>query len=680
MTTSVAEIERREEGGRFIPGSVLRKIDRGRMGMRKNAPQRRLNYKFWQGDTYWYLNAKNALVNQSTVSFLLGGGKPSHRIRNKYPFIAAIVAAKVSAATQRIPSYEVVPTTTDIESAQAAGLAEKVALWGYDKWRLRRITTKAFTHAFVGGEGFVYPYFDSTVGPYVEIEDPETGEARQVGQGQIAHKVLSANEVFWEPGVDFDESRWYCIEQALPLEEVKAMEGFMGDEIVPDATDSDAPTSADTANLVLVTTYFERPSAKRTRGRRIVIANHHRIVPDEDYPCEDHEGNVLDEPVLIRISYTVEVDDRDRSLVEMLIDPQRTIQDCWNKLLEWKNRCLNPQMKAPRGSNLTRTGDEPGAIRWYTSVGGREPEWERPPQVPSELFQMLDLALNHMRALAADVDVQASPDLAARTAAQAIEQAQLRWQSFLGDAAEFHSRLMRRDLYLVQRHFSEPRLIEIQGTFGPDLTHGFRGADLLGQANVRVAPDTLAIKSRKAVIDETLLFADRGWISPQAAMAVIQGGIAENLWKGWIEDVGRANKIIQTIKQGPDALFALPDRPIYPGEEPPVDPTTGQPLLAGPAGQPMVPGYMPRPFDKVPIHKEIFESWMKGSEWDRLPPPMQHAAITYYDTLLRLEARQLAEAAAQQQMQAEEKGMENAAKDVQSKPMPDQRLPNAEIS
>ena len=56
---------------------------------------------------------------------------------------------------------------------------------------------------------------------------------------------------------------------------------------------------------------------------------------------------------------------------------------------------------------------------------------------------------------------------------------------FLGDLAEFHSRLGRRCLYLVQRHYTEPRLIKVQGLFGPDLTPGFMGADLMGQADVQ---------------------------------------------------------------------------------------------------------------------------------------------------------------------------------------------------
>lgn len=652
-----------------IPPEVKKRADRGREQMRRKAAQRRLNYKFWRGDEYWYVNGKGLLVNQGTLSYLLGGEKPNHRIRNKYPFIAMIVAAKVSAATQRVPSYEIVPSKLDPESAQAAALSQKVALWGYDKWRVRRKTTQAFEHAFVGGEGFAYPYFDPSVGPFVSIDDPQTGEVVTVGQGEIRTKILSANEVYWEPGVDFEESRWYCIEQARPIDEVKAMPGYLGGSLASDATDSDAPTEGDKTNLTLVTEYFERPSQENTRGKRIVMADGRRICPDEDYPCQDAKGEILDEPVLVRISYTVEVDDRDRSLVEQLIDLQRTISDCWNKLLEWKNRCLNPQMSAPRGANISRTDDQPGIIRYYTPVGGIKPDWEKPPQLPGELFQILDKAIEHLRALSADVDVQPDPRLTAQTAQSAIEQAQLRWQSFLGDAAEFHSRLMRRYLYLVQRHYSEPRLLNIQGMFGPDLTPGFRGADLLGETDVRVSPDSLTTRSRQQVIQDTLMFADRGWITPQAAMATIQGGIAEKLGDAWQFDVARANYIIQTIKRGPQALFALPDRPPFPGEQPPVGPD-GAPLLVGEDGQPKVPGYMPRPFDKVAIQKEVFETWMKTTDWDRLDAAMQHAALVYYQALLALETQQQVRAAQQQQQMAQSLGMANAAKPQTGPQMP----------
>src|SRR6266542_1214964 len=106
--------------------------------MHKDRAKRALYQKFWEGDQYWYLNAKNELRFQTAgMVGIVSGDKANHRIRNTYNWVQSIVEAKVSAATQRIPGYEVTPSTDDPEDEAAASLAGQVAVYGYDKWWLR---------------------------------------------------------------------------------------------------------------------------------------------------------------------------------------------------------------------------------------------------------------------------------------------------------------------------------------------------------------------------------------------------------------------------------------------------------------------------------------------------------------------------------------------------------------
>ncbi|MDQ3153605.1 MAG: hypothetical protein M3R63_18465, partial [Actinomycetota bacterium] len=144
--------------GLEIPASLGEKLQRGRKEMLRDAHRRRLCMRFERGDTYWYLTDKGTLSFQPTVTAANGGGKPSHRVRNKYNYIRPIVQAKVSAATQRVPSYDISPSTTDPTDEGAARLSEQVALYGYDKWRLRSTTVKVCTLAIGhGGDGFAMP-------------------------------------------------------------------------------------------------------------------------------------------------------------------------------------------------------------------------------------------------------------------------------------------------------------------------------------------------------------------------------------------------------------------------------------------------------------------------------------------------------------------------------------------
>jgi len=193
------EAPTKEKGllGLPVPNDIHDRVKRGRAARDKDRDLRRLCHKFWAGDHYYYQNSQGALRFLSTALVDAEGGKPSHRIRNTYNFIQSIVEGKVSAATQRVPGYEVDPSTNDNQTRQAAKISEQVAFYGYDKWYLRRMGTKVATLALVQREGFALPYYDKTIGPFKD------GQA----QGEVRVLTLSRSEVLWEPGQDFLESR-----------------------------------------------------------------------------------------------------------------------------------------------------------------------------------------------------------------------------------------------------------------------------------------------------------------------------------------------------------------------------------------------------------------------------------------------------------------------------------------
>jgi hypothetical protein len=98
-------------GGYPVPKDIKDRVERGREASRKDANLRRLCHKMWAGEHYWYLNVQGALRVLSTALVDMSGGKPGHRIRNTYNFLAAIIEAKTSAATSRTPGYEIDPSS-----------------------------------------------------------------------------------------------------------------------------------------------------------------------------------------------------------------------------------------------------------------------------------------------------------------------------------------------------------------------------------------------------------------------------------------------------------------------------------------------------------------------------------------------------------------------------------------
>lgn len=639
-----------------VPKDVEERIERGKKQIEKGASRRNECLEFFRGNQYVYRNKENWLVKQGV---LLGeGGKPRHRIRTTRNLIGPVVRQEVASATQRVPSYQINPSTSDADDVNAARVAQKVAYYGYDAWHVRRATEQAVTYAIVADEGFVWPYWDPTVPPYIQDE-----EGNMIGLGDIRLEVLGPNEVGWEPGVRYEDSRWYVVRRAMSVDRVQHLPGFMeGTKIVPDATtDALIGGNRETDNMVMVTDYLERPCKKYPEGRRLCIANGKIISPPEKYPLREPNGDVVDEPILHKISYIVDPDsDRDLGLVQSLLDAQRTINDCTNKQLEWKNLALQPQIFAPMGAfpKRQRLTDQPGAVFVYNPVNGLKPEWRQTPPIPGELSALKAEAINDMNRMAAQNDTPV--DASGRALQVLIERDQNARQAFLARLAEFHGKLMRHCLMLVAKHYTEPRLIKINGRFGPESIEDFVGSDLRSQVDVTVFPESIEPRTRQKLEERVLAYADRRWISPEKAMSAIEQGTAADLVDSFELDKARAFRVIQKIMAGPEAFLS-------------------EPLQPGPDGMD-VPSWMPRPgIDNIAVHRSIFQDFAKTQEFELSSEAIREAVLLYLQGLDWMEQQEAIKQAEQQSMMAQQLGMANAARPQGPTPMPDMPQPGAEI-
>jgi hypothetical protein len=685
------------------------RIKRGRERLKEVSPRRKESIAFANNEHYVSVG-KQGLVRLDTVPMAQGGGKPDHRVRLSRDLIGPVVKGKVSATTQRVPGYESIATSPDAEDFTASKLAEKVAVAGYPLWQLKRHHKRWVWEALVAEEGFIRPFWDSTVGPFVkvekEVQEGEEPEYEHIGMGEVGVRVYSGmGQVFWEPGIDFEQSRWIGIDEARPVEDVEAEQGFQGPKLNPDADASDIPKERKGSKLVMVTEYLERPCAQWPEGRRLIFANGRVIFPEEAYPLKDVEGNVIDEPCVHRLSYDLDgSSDRGKGLVRSLIESMRQYDQAGNKILEWVQLTLTPRLMAEQGTVITEPDDTPGGIDEYESLaGGNKPEWSRPGPIPQELFEIQDRSQNEMGFIAHSNDVPSQVESAKGIQTLAQKDA-LAWQDFIEDFAEGAGKLMRDILTLVQIHYTEDRLVKFRGRTGWEQIADFKGADIRGQTDMRVNPSTLEPRTRQTNEQRIMNIANMfpGHFAPEVLISALEGGSAEKLIEGYEDDVSRANRVITMIRSG--QFWSMPMRPVFPGEEgPKIDPETGMPEMvetgqmetvmqptgqvdpetgeevqmpAGerPAMEPVMetelPGWMPRPFDNVPVQKAVFETWMKTDDWANLDEASQRASMDVYDGMLRIEERNAQRAAQMQSQMAESAGMQNAAKPTQTKLMP----------
>lgn len=656
-----------------IPPDVAQRIKRGKARLKELQPRRQLCIEFANDKHYGFLAEDGSKIRyQGTLSTLLGGKKPDHRVRRSHDLIGPMVQAKVSAATQRVPGYEVNPSTSDPEDYTAAQIAKKVVNAGYELWRVKRAFQKLVWNALVTEEGFIMAYWDSSIGPYVDVQEDPEGKPEHVGLGDVRISVWNGLEVMWEPGVDFEESRWWAVEHARPRDAVEAEPGFMGGKLPADAQMAvrEGGANAEQSNLCLITEYLERPCPAWPQGRRIFLAAGKQIFPEESYPLTDSKGEVVDEPCIHRLGYTVNpASDRDKGMVKSMIESQRLYDFSLNKISEFAQIGLVPQWSAPIGAVKVPWTDEPAAgMEWDPAVpGGAEPKWREQLGIPQELFKLREEALAEMRFVSHDNEVPSQ--VSANQAVQSLlQQNEISWEDLIANMAEVYSRIARDCLTLVQRHYTEDRMLKFRGRAGYMPIEDFKGADLRDQTDVRVQPGSLTPLTRAAIEQRIQNIAQMfpGYFPPEVLLSAMNNGNAEGLLEGYEEDVGRINYIINQIRSG--QFWAMPMRPAWPGEESPrLNPETEEPEIDPETGEPImeteVPSWMPRPnIDNTQVWKSVLSNWAKSDEFGNADIEVQKATMLIFQGIEGLEMKEAQQKAELQNQLAETQGMANASR------------------
>ncbi len=600
-------------------------------------------YEMWRGKQYAYVDSKNKLNWLPTKTTPTGGGKRPWLSRSVNNLLIDIVAHEVSAVTQRIPNYEVTATSYDPAKRSAAKTAEQFLQYGYEKWDLQMAAVYAVTHAVVGQESFAWPYFDNTVGPMIMGPDGKS----VTGRGEIKVRVYGPQDVMWEPGERYEDSNYHTVMRNMTVQELVSQPGFLGDQVRPDADALGGVRlwrKPKNAELVRVYNYLEKPTKSYPVGRWLVIANGRVVTKERPYP-------VMEGDCLIPLSYIIDPDnDRDMSLVEHLLDPQRIYNDAWNKIVEWKNMALNPQVfVAPGVLQGQKITSEPGAV-YQIADPVNNLRWRDVPAIPQELFQIVQETNAVIARLAAQNDIPGQVE-AGRAIQTLIERDAQRRQSFIARVARWHAQVGNRSLVLGQQYYTEPRLLTVKGRWAAEVIRDFKGANIMGQTDVRVATGSIEPRTKVAMEQKVLAYADRGWITAEQAMAAIEGGFAGDLVTSYELDIGRILRVIERLKGGTEALYGTQEYPAPSRLE--VNPQTG--------AQTEVPDFMPREFDNIPVQRGVFEDWLKTEEFESLQMDVQGIAMDVYQAMKRIEAdaNALAQQAAMEAAQS--KGAQNAA-------------------
>jgi hypothetical protein len=507
----------------------------------------------------------------------------------------------------------------------------------------------------------VWPYWDPDCGTWLgDVDD----EGASIATGEIKMWKLHQGEVLWEAGLPFTESKWVCIRKAQPISKIMSMPDYIG----PAQLKQDAKAGmwerpgASRAELAFVYHYLKKPGRDDPEGKWYTYVGNELVKPSEPYPRLDG-GDCVHELPWIPMPHK----HRHLGAGEQLVDVQRSWSRTINQIIAWKNLVLVPQIMAPVGSLQVDPSDEEGAVLEYRPIAGQVPQWREVPPIPESLFRMLDLCIQDFDHILNFQELP--PGIESGSGVQSMDQRRNTAKAmFINGLARWYASVGQHLLQLIAKHYTEPRLLEVDGRMGVDRYPDFIGGMLGSPGSLsrpRVRPSSIEPRTKAAMEARLMGYAERGWIHPHQAMAAINGGVAAQLVDRFELDIARQHREIdQLIELGKWAPSPAQQRSIemyglVGGQGLPPDVQQGLPQV------PYAEDY-----DEHQVHIDVLEQWMKTREFEQQPEAVKAAAKNHRAQHEWIEDQEAMKEQTRMMSRAAGLGMGNAARDVGVKASP----------
>jgi hypothetical protein len=632
-THSVADGMLTLDGGGELDPLVKKRIERCEAALRPEEPKIHECLAFFDNEQYAEVSAITGRLER--LETREGGSKPRHRVRLTRNRITPAVMREVSAITSRTPDFEAIPRSNRLVATQGARFGERVLAALYDDLSVKQIAGDTVQYALTTKAGFTWPFWNSDVGEFVVDTDGSV-----LRTGNIGVHVLHRGEVMWAPGTEFYESPYWIVRKAQPVEEITNKSWYVG----PKDLKADAMSAPhenrhgeELRDLVFVYHYLERPSKRYMNGRWLISAQGKQIAKPQDYPCP------YDEPVLQWLPY---IRRRHRqsplSMVELMVDIQRTYNRTVSQIVTYKNLVLVPQVFAPTNSMRQQLDDTPGAVWFFRPVAGMTPQWRDMPDLPVGLFRVLDQCIADWQEITGQHQLPAGIESGTGIAAMDARDDRRR-DYFIDQFVDWYSRFGLALLRLAAEHFTDDRMLTLQGTFGPEQFQTAKAAVLNHVAQVRVRPESVTPRSRAQAQTIITNLIDRGLVDPKKAISALRDGTWDALIDAYELDRAKQMREIQQLKDAGQGIAEQLPEP---------DPIA----------------------DDHAVHLEVLTMWMKTPDFEAQPELVKEAARLHAQIHDRERMGQALQEGMLQTMSAQALGAANAATPQApgTKPMPSQ--------
>lgn len=346
----------------------------------------------------WQLNMNFMLGNQYyEIASLSGDLYETEREypwqeREVYNHIAPIMESRLAKLTRVRPQMLVRPATSDEEDVQSAKVCTALVKSCFSRLAMSEKLDEAAMWSEICGTVFYKSVWSDSKG--IPVGSDESGQLRQ---GDIETTVCPPYEIYPDsPGrTDVDRCESIIHARAYSSGEVERIWGIRpeGGKVKVYGISAEngglMPGSSELEDGVLVTEYYEMPSAEFNKGRLLITCGD-ILLYEGDLPYKIGEGNERGIPFIRQVSISRPGCFWGISIIERCIPIQRAYNAVKNRKHEFLNRAAVGVLAVEEGSvdleNLELEGLAPGKLLVYRQ-GTNIPAFLPGGNLPGEFIQ-----------------------------------------------------------------------------------------------------------------------------------------------------------------------------------------------------------------------------------------------------------------------------------------------------
>jgi len=479
-----------------------------------------------------YYAGKQWLIWDSGNKRLMEAPKAPGQTRYTGNRIKKIVRTELSKIFKNKPIMQVIPASNNDDDIDASQIGDKVVEWMEYEYNLRGRDKKLATWGLTTNIVFMEPYLDMSLGE--DIQDPETGEWMK--SGDVNFDIVSLFECKFDPAAkEWDEVRWFCKMKPKDVDWIKEVYGI---EVKPEKGIEEAnifesqlrninanwnsTTGKEMTNHAIVKEYWEMPSSKYPKGRRITTAGDKVLdyVEDIGFGEEDTTKRILPFFPFIHINIPGRV--QGQSIIEDLIPIQREYNITRSKIIEYQKKQAGKWVVQEESLTSDITDNDQQIIEYQ--AGFEAPRLVQPGNLSSDTYKNLEQLIEEFYFISGQQEVTHGATPPGVTSGVAIQFLQEQDDTVMAPTIENYidckQKYMSYALKIIRFNYKYERTLKLVGKNKEVELLSFIGSQLTS-TDVRIQEGSMFQTSKAGKQQWIMNLVQSGLLNPQADKEMI---------------------------------------------------------------------------------------------------------------------------------------------------------------